>query len=238
MKPSQYHYIKRMWTRNTFRHSSSRDFGKGDGCCWSILSLFFIIALISPVFSFIKEYTHVIIAFIILAIFKMIHTHTKKLSPQKVIELMDILDNTQKLANIVNHTSDREEFEGALTELKRELQELSRYESYGIFQIEQPSQALKRIIEIEPEQRRLFLLRESEAASNSLLTSKRVQKIDSEPFVSSLNQKRSVIQNKQLEDLDILLDEDEESSTIDIDAYARMCNAYLEHQDEMAQYDN
>ena len=79
MRPSQYHYLKRMWTRNLLRRSSSRNPG-GDGCC-GVIFLLFIIALISPLLSFIGKYGLIIIvAFIVLAVVEIIYRYAKRLS--------------------------------------------------------------------------------------------------------------------------------------------------------------
>lgn len=81
MRPSQYHYLKRMWTRNLLRRSSSRNSG-GGGCC-GVIFLLFIIALISPLLSFIVKYGLIIVAFIVLTVVIIIYRYAKRLSSIK-----------------------------------------------------------------------------------------------------------------------------------------------------------
>lgn len=229
MRPSQYHYLKRMWTRNLGRRRKQKRNPKSSRSTTKSFGLIILFALFSPII--------IPIAILVIPIY-FIATWADNdnwTPPNNISEnYADIvlkLDKSKHLAEIVNHTSNRQEFETSLSELKGILNELSQYEKYGIFKEQRPSQVLKNILDIEPEQRRLFYLREAEEIR------KRNAEDDSVASVSAkvcANDHTKSGEQTKLRSSHI--SEEKKHSGFDVDAFARMCNAYLEHQDELEQY--
>ena len=229
MRPSQYHYIKRIWTRNLGRRGKQKRNPKSSGSTTKSFGLIILFALFSPI---IIPIAILVIPIYLIATWADNDNRTPpKNIPENYVDIILKLDKSKHLAEIVNHTSNRQEFETSLSELKDILNELSHYEKYGIFKEQQPSQALKNILDIEPEQRRLFYLREAEEVKKHNAEADNIAPVSAKVCVD--DHAKSGEQTKQKNSR---ISEEKKHSGFDVDAFARMCNAYLEHQDELEQY--
>lgn len=130
-----------------------------------------------------------------------------------------ILNHVKVLADTINNTLDEEEFEQALIDMKSRLQLLSKYEKYNIFVGCTPSKDLRAINENEYLTRKKFRTRVHEARLSGILPAKPQKKVKKEEIYTRIeNPKKSM-------------------STYDLERFAIMCNARMEREEEMKQYE-
>ena len=139
-----------------------------------------------------------------------------RLNSKKIEEIEETLNHVKSLADIINTTLDREEFVKALEEIKAELKYLSCFERCNIFYNSTPSKDLERLIENEHLTWEKFEKRYSEA-------NRAKEKINYFKSKDSIQLNRPKYKRQK---------------SFDVEKYAIMCNAYLEHQDEMEQCKN
>lgn len=174
MRPSQYHYVKRMWTRNSYK--------KKRGCLGAIFHWIFIMMLFGACLYFIVWAgvfvlaivgIVIIVAAIIYLIGKivafLIHKFKSNTSEEELFfprlktleeeEAEESLNHIKELANIINTTTNEEEFERSLSQIKSELKILSSYEGRVPFKNSTPSEDLKRILDNESLTRKKFKAR-------------------------------------------------------------------------------
>ena len=128
MRPSQYHYIKRMWTRNMYKKKRTgclSNFLKfflflfiGGMIAYTGIAAFVIMLCIVPVIGFI----YIFIRIFRWALSKKNYSHITKNKPTPnsgenfiidydTLSAKESLQRTKKLAEIINTTTDRDEFE-------------------------------------------------------------------------------------------------------------------------------
>lgn len=132
-----------------------------------------------------------------------------------------ILNHVKVLADTINNTLDEKEFEQALIDIKSRLQLLSQYEKYNIFAGCTPSEDLRAINENEYLTRKKFRTRVYEAKISGLLPNKPDKKKKSEKkgiYTRIEKTKRNM-------------------SAYDLELFAIMCNAGMEREEEMKQYE-
>lgn len=154
MKPSHYHYIKRMWTRYLL--------SRKQGCCLgSILRVFamlFVLSLIlslSPILVII-----VLVVIMILIIDKILYSRNplqyyknryNTLSEQQRDKYKTLLNNeikeVKELAHILNTTTDIAEFTGSFEDIIYTLEILIEHECTGLFPTNNPTKDLNRILD-------------------------------------------------------------------------------------------
>ena len=132
-----------------------------------------------------------------------------------------ILNHVKVLADTINNTLDEKEFEQALIDIKSRLQLLSQYEKYNIFVGCTPSEDLRAINENEYLTRKKFRTRVYEARLSGLLPNKPQKK-----------QKKT----KKKEIYTRIEKPKRSMSPYDLERFAIMCNAGMEREDEMKQY--
>lgn len=231
MRPSQYHYIKRMWTRNMYKR-------KGKGCLGSIIDMlvkfFLFIFLAGLILSFgiivfaiifcLYAGIGVIYLFFKLLqwIFKKIqdsrkHTDTLKHKHNIEIknEIMDFdtlyvtktLEKINSLAFTINTTKERDIFEQSLRVIKEELMSLQRFEGKVNFVNSTPTNDLNRILENEHLTRKNFEERITGCSESS-----------GSPVQEIKEQKTK------------------KTNSFDLERFMIACNAQMAHDDEMEQY--
>lgn len=134
-----------------------------------------------------------------------------EIAAEELITAHNLLDHIVRLADIINTTIDKAEFENSLSEIKSSLKTLSQYEKYNIFGESTPTKDLKRIEE------------------NELLTRKKFSERVNKKETGKNHQKNYSSQKPKPK---------KSFTYFNVEQYARMCNASLDHEDEMEQYKN
>lgn len=226
MRPSQYHYIKRMWTRNLNKKhvTKKRKHGKKKsyvsynsfefenehpriagflyiflGTIIFFMSLLLLLASMSGLIFALIGIIFIIYGRALLK--KGRQDKSSGVQSRNNYCAQEKLKRINELSGIINTTASREEFEKALSEIKTELRDLSAFKDGVKFLNSTPEEELNKIIENEPAIRKNF----RERVKNSSKTQEITQ---------------------------------EDNAFIDVERYAVMCNAYLEHMDEMSQYES
>lgn len=131
MRPSQYHYIKRMWMRNLGKKKKRKK----------------IKSISKKKSSSIKKNTNSS---------SLYDDNTIHVPTLEEMYAQDILLDVKELANTINTTTDKIIFEKSLKKIKDELQKLIQYENLGIFVNGNPSDDLDRILKHEHLTRKKF----------------------------------------------------------------------------------
>ena len=153
MKPSHYHYIKRMWTRYALSQNS--------GCCLgSILKLLAVPLVLCLIISFSPVLLIIALVVIMILIIDRISysknplqyykNHYDALNEVQRDKYKTLLDNeikeVKELAHILNTTTHIEEFVDSFEDIIYTLEILIEHECTGFFSINKPTKDLNRIL--------------------------------------------------------------------------------------------
>lgn len=159
------------------------------------------------------------------------------------------LKKVNELANTINTTINEDIFEKSLSEIKNKLSELSKYEDKIQFLVSKPSEDLERIVKYESLTREKF--RERTKESQEFLEDKiREKQEDNERLKSEVDRLKEKISKlktdyKRFDEAPVynepenLYEKKYKRNTLsdyDLERYAIMCNAYVEHKEEMSLY--
>lgn len=219
MRPCQYHYLKRMWTRNVYKPSPSK---KKGGCCSFIVMFFVALAILSAYISIIKAIAILIIAIVIICSVITIAT--------KIIPWLH--------AHIITPS-----FSWLLNKFHMSTEEIDENESNTL--------SCMKITEVNKDAQQTTSISKLPNATTSIEENINMKVQDLQPHSA----KMSIISGNNLNEEMACVDDscfiDETQYTfrwkkvqnpvspisLSTEQYAIMCNAYMHHQDEMAQYD-
>jgi len=140
------------------------------------------------------------------------------------------IDRANKLADIANKTTDKEEFFNSINEIKTILMELSKYEGKLPFK-GAPSADLRKLEQAERCQIEL-LEKRIEESQNKKIKNESFEQPDKKRTSNPIKDKPAEVRNKPKIVKRGLFG----TAIHDVTQYAVMCNAYLDHQEEMEQY--
>lgn len=178
----------------------------------------------------------------------------EKKEPQQEVEYSKYdaeqsLKKIKELANTINTTINEDVFEKSMDEIKNRLSDLSKYEDRIQFLNSKPSEDLKRIVKYESLTRERFKERAKE--NQGFLEDKiREKQKDNEHLkneVDKLKEEINRLKNdyKSFDGIPVCDDLKNTSkktykrnglNDYDLERYAVMCNAYVEHEEEMSLY--
>lgn len=240
MKPSHYHYIKRMWTRYLL--------GRKQGCCFgSILKVFAIVVILclilslSPILS-----TIVFIVIIALTIDRISYSRNplqyyknrfNALNDEQIEQYKALLskevEKTKELAHVLNTTTDIIDFTNSFEDIICTLEVLIEHEFTGFFSFNKPTSDLNRILENKHLSEIDFIKRAYSKEDSGYI----VPSEDTEYFQTFTAQARNFAQARK-HTTGIQKPIKKHLSNYELELFAKQCNTELEYEDKKERWNS